>query len=464
MSDGQFISLLKQIVGPAGVQDASDLAGRDSGIDPANLDAGLAVAPKSTQEIAQVLALCHEHGVAVVPHGGLTGLAGAAATAPGQLIISTGRLNREIDIDSMGGTALVDAGMTLEAVNDAANPFGLSAGIDIGSRGTCTIGGMMATNAGGGEAFRNGVMRHRVLGLEAVTATGTVISDLKRVAKANEGLDVKQLFVGSEGTLGIITRAVLKLEASNSDFSTTLVGCQSAAQASAVLSALRTSPDCELCKAEIMWHNYATVSAADLGLSSVLSFTNCPVYVIFEVTLLPSADGDFAGVLTTAMNKAGVEDAIIAQSERERADMWRIREDSWTIQRQHPHGLWFDVSVPQARMDDYLTDVYARMKQVDPALLVFVMGHLGDGNLHFTITKGMPLDDAYPAISNAVYEGLSEMGGSFSAEHGIGTEKKSALATRCDAGKLQVMAAIKQALDPKGIMNPGKVFDHPNAS
>ncbi|MGI9408407.1 MAG: FAD-binding oxidoreductase [Hyphomicrobiaceae bacterium] len=459
MANSRFISRLKRAVGAQGVQEASDLAGRDSGIDGANLDAGLAVAPKSTQEIAQVLALCHEHGVAAVPQGGLTGLAGAAATVPGQLIISTGRLNREIDIDPTGGTALVDAGVTLEALNDAARPFGLSAGIDIGSRGTATIGGMLATNAGGGEAFRNGVMRHRLLGLEAVTATGTVMSDLKRVAKANEGLDVKQLFVGSEGTLGIITRAVLKLEAFRADDATALVGCETAAQASAVLSALRASPSCELCRAEIMWHNFATVSAADLGLSSLLSFADCPVYVIFEVTLLPSANDDFAGILTDAMEEAGVEDAIIAQSERERADMWRIREDSWTIQRQHPHGFWFDVSVPQARIDDYLGEVNARMKQVDPALLVFVMGHLGDGNLHFTITKGVPLDADYPAVSDAVYDGLSEMGGSFSAEHGIGTEKKSALAARCDPGKMEMMAAIKHALDPKGIMNPGKVFD-----
>ena len=459
MFDHNFLERLREIVGVRGLLSADDLAGRDSGIDATNLDAGVAVLPEKVSQVSAVLALCNARRVSVVSHGGLTGLAGAAASHPGQLIVSTSRLNQICDIDPMGGTALIDAGVTLEVLNNSAGAHGLCSGIDIGARGTATIGGMIATNAGGGEAFRYGVMRHRVLGLEAVCADGTVLSDLKRVTKSNEGLDVKQLFIGSEGTLGVVTKAVLKLEPVAGEMSTALVACDSAAQAVLLFHALRTSPHLDLTKAEIMWRDYAQVTAHDLDLSALLSFADRSVYLLLDGAMRDLERDAFADVLVAAMEDIGIDDAIIAQSERERANMWQIREDSWGVQRQYPNGLWFDVSVPQSLMDDYVAAVCARIDVVDQELRVFVMGHLGDGNLHFTITKGVPIAELYPSVSDAVYDGLREMGGSFSAEHGIGTEKKSALAALCDPGKLDLMKTIKRAFDPNGIMNPGKVLD-----
>lgn len=459
MIDDTFLDNLREIVGADCVLLESDLAGQDGGIDLDNLKAGLLVLPQSVPQISQILGLCNASDVSVVSHGGLTGLAGAATSSPGQLIVSTARLSKICEIDPVSRTAIVDAGVTLEQLNIAAGAHGLRTGIDIAARGTATIGGMIATNAGGGDAFRYGVMRQRVLGLEAVCADGTIVSDLKRVVKANEGLDVKQLFVGSEGTLGLITKAVLKLEPAPGAASTALVACQSAAKATALFNALNTMPMFELCRAEIMWRNYAQVTSLDLGLSELLSFANCPTYVIFEGALRSAGDAVFEDLLMDAMESVEIDDAIIAQSERERSDMWRIREDSWGVQRQYPDGLWFDVSVPHEFLDDYVALTTERMRGVDPDLIVFVMGHLGDGNLHFTITKGEMIDDLYPAVSAAIYDGLHEMGGSFSAEHGIGTEKKSALEARCDSGKFAMMKMIKATFDPNGIMNPGKMFD-----
>ena len=404
MIDDVFLARLVDAVGASGVFGRESLLGRDPGIDLTNLDAGLQVTPQSLQQVSDVLALCNSSGVSVVPHGGLTGLAGAASSQAGQLIVSTSRLNACCDIDPFGRTATVSAGTTLQRLSDAAQSHGLCTGIDIGSRGSTTIGGMIATNAGGGEAFRYGIMRHRVLGLEAVTATGLIMSDLKCVSKANEGLDVKQLFVGSEGTLGLITRAVLKLEPISGECLTAVVACDSAKEALALFHTLHSSADCELERAEIMWRAYAQVTARDLGLTSLLSFSDRAVYVIFEASFAEAPEDGFETVLARAMEHVGLSDAIVAQSERERTDIWRIREDSWGVQRQHPDGLWFDVSVPLARIDDYLKTVQSRTAAVDSDLLVFVMGHLGDGNLHFTVTKGVPIDDKYSDISAAVYD------------------------------------------------------------
>ena len=369
MLDRNFIAKLAGVVGDRHLWGADVLSAREPGCDPGNLAAGLLVAPRNSKEVSAVLAICNEIAVGVVPHGGLTGLSGGAVSEPGQLIISTTRVNQEIEVDPDGQTIVVDAGVALEDAEKAAGDFGLSLGIDIAARGTANIGGMLATNAGGSEAFRYGVMRHRVLGLEAILPDGTIFSDMKRVPKANEGLDLKQLFVGSEGTLGIITRAVLKLEARKGLPATALVAVPSAAAALAVFRALRRSPVVELSNAEIMWHRFASVSARDLGLPSLLEFADRPVYVIFEICpRLITANG--SDLLADALADAGIEEAVIAKSDSEREAIWRIREDTWTIDRQYPHGHWYDVSVPTRLLDDYVASVQERVNAVGADLMV----------------------------------------------------------------------------------------------
>ncbi|HUS54200.1 MAG TPA: FAD-binding oxidoreductase [Thermohalobaculum sp.] len=455
------------IVGENGIRTAAALAGLNPGFHQENFGAGLAVLPRSTAEVAAVVALCHSCGTAVVPQGGRTGLSGGAISTDGQVILMTDRLDRIIEIDPLAMFAVVEAGITLQALDEAAAQYGLTAGIDLAARGTATIGGMISTNAGGMEAFRNGTMRNRLLGLEVVLPDGAILDDMTRVLKCNEGYDVKQLFCGAEGTLGVVTRAVLRLSPAEGAATTVLATCPDAAAALDLFRRLQYAPDLSLLRGEIMWRSYACRVANAIGLSRVLDFANAPIYAIFEVAALATDTdmteallGRFAELMETAtVTNAVVADAVVAGSERERGEIWRIREESFAIDQTLPHALWYDVSVPLTDLDSYAAGTVERLAALDPTLEFYLFGHLGDGNLHVTIGNDQTLPtETAKAVSAAVYANLKSTGGAISAEHGIGTEKRAALRGHASPEKLRMMAAIKHALDPKDLMNPGKVL------
>ncbi|HSF95482.1 MAG TPA: FAD-binding oxidoreductase [Thermohalobaculum sp.] len=453
---------LAAIVGLQGLRTAEALASRDPGFHPLNLSAKLAALPRSTAEVAAVVALCRRHSVPIVPQGGRTGLAGGAASDPHSLILMTDRLDRIVEIDPLARIAVVEAGVTLARLEDAAAMHGLSAGIDLAARGSATIGGLIATNAGGMEAFRNGSMRSRLLGLEAVLPDGEVLDDMTRVPKCNEGYDVKQLFCGAEGTLGIVTRAVLRLSPADGSGTTLLAACRDAAAALDGFRRIEASPALALLRGEIMWRPYAAAVAEADGLARVLGFAEAPVYALYEVTPRdPAADPAEAliDVLAAPMQTGGILDAVVAASERERDEIWRVREDSFVIDRFLPHALWYDISVPLAGLDAYVAETARALAALDHALRFYVFGHLGDGNLHITIGDGQPADPGRAkAVDRIVYRGLKAAGGSISAEHGIGIDKRASLRDHTDPQKLRLMALIKRALDPKGLMNPGKML------
>lgn len=461
-TDDDIIAAFAAIVGNTGIRSAAALAGFDPGFHQDNFGAGLAVLPRSTAEVSAVIELCQHHGIPVVPQGGRTGLSGGAISRTGEIVLMTDRLDRIVEIDPLAMLAVVEAGVTLQALDKAAAEHDLSAGIDFAARGTATIGGMISTNAGGMEAFRNGTMRNRLLGLEVVLPDGAILDDMTRVPKCNEGYDVKQLFCGAEGTLGIVTRAVLRLAPADGAATTLLAACPSAAAALDVFRRLQRSSGLDLLHGEIMWRDYAARVAEAIGLSRVLAVAKAPLYAIFEVA--PRApDADIAetllGLLADPMATGGVINAIVAGSERERGEIWRIREDSFVIDQTLPNALWYDVSVPLANLDAYAAGTAGRLAEIDPTLQFYLFGHLGDGNLHVTVGNGSPLPAATAkAVSDAVYANLKPTGGAISAEHGIGTEKRAALARHAAPEKLRVMAAIKRALDPEGLMNPGKVL------
>ncbi len=450
------IAELEAATGGRNLLVASDLASLDPGIHPDNLGAGLAVLPATTLEVARVLAICSALRIAVVPQGGRTGLAAGATSAPGELILSLSRMRRIEALDAAGGTAIVEAGVPLQLLNEAASVHGLSAGIDLGARGSCTIGGMISTNAGGMEAFRHGSMRQRVLGLEAVLADGRILSDLTQVLKANQGYDVKQLFIGAEGTLGVVTRAVVKLETMPGLPATALAVLGGMEQAVALLRQLERLAGTRLTHAELMSRNQLDVTAGELCFERLLALGAGPVTVLVEVAAREAgaAGAALELALGAALEEGLVTDAILASSERERAELWRVRED-WAVDRVFPGGLWYDVSVPLPALGAYLSGLRARL---DPALQLFVIGHLADGNLHLTVNADRPIGGRYDEVSAVVYDGLVALGGAFSAEHGIGLEKQAALLKYLDPVKLEVMRAVKRTLDPHGIMNPGKVL------
>ena len=443
---------LVSVIGDGNVHDAGLLGGRDPGFHPDNLSADLAVYPGNTAEVAAVVGLCARHDIPIVPQGGLTGLSGGAASNPENLIVGLRRMNRIEALDAAAATVIVEAGATLQSVEEVANRHGLSVGIDIGARGSATIGGMIATNAGGMEAFRNGSMRARLLGLEVVTATGAILNDMTEVPKCNEGYDLKHLFCGAEGTLGIITRAVLSLKPMTASNTTLMIAVDDAKAALAITRSAMMLPGLEVLQAEIMWRNYAHTVAAEIGLSQVFDFADAPAYLLLEL------NGDENALEPLFVHEA-IRDAIMARNERERAAFWRIREESFIVDRVVPNCRWYDISVPLGRIDETVRGIEARLKALDPDMGIWVMGHLADGNLHYTIGNGQPVAEAHQAvIADAVYGGLKANGSAFSAEHGIGTEKRGSLAKHTDPEKLRLMHAIKQALDPQGIMNPGKVL------
>jgi FAD/FMN-containing dehydrogenase len=461
-AEGKHLADLQRIVGTAGIKDAATVAGLDPGLHPENLGAGMIILPACTEEVAQVVSYCARYGIAMVPHGGRTGISGGGVSRRGQIILQTTRMNRILSVDPLAGTAVVESGVTLEQVESEVAGHGLSVGIDLGARGTVTIGGMVSTNAGGIEAFRNGVMRHRVLGLEAVLPDGRVLDDLKRVTKANEGYDVKQLFIGAEGTLGIVTKVALELLPREGGRATALVSCRRAGDAVKLFRRLRNRRDGELLSAELMWPDYARTTAEELRQASLLAFEpdREALFAIIEVADDEARGGE--AFLERALGEGAeaeeLRDAVIAKNRRERETIWMIREESFLCDRKYPHGFWYDISVPLAALDDYAGWLFARTGELDPDLKVFMFGHLGDGNLHLTVTRGREMSELAEQVSEAVYAGLAELGGSFSAEHGIGIEKRDALARHVPPEKLAIMRAVKQAIDPLGIMNPGKVL------
>ncbi|MGI9513047.1 MAG: FAD-binding oxidoreductase [Anderseniella sp.] len=450
----ELLSALERV---CAVRQGDAVEALDPGFHPDNLAAGIVALPETTQDVCTIVGLCRAHKVSMVPHGGRTGLAGAGASAPGQLIVDLKKMNRVVELDADTGTVAVEAGATLQDVQEACAVHGLTPGIDLAARGSATIGGMIATNAGGMEAFRCGVMRHRVLGLEAVLPDGSLLADMTRVSKANEGLDIKHMLVGAEGRLGIVTGAVLKLDRLPGAASTTLASFETAAAAVEAFHLLRAHG--ELLRAEIMWRAYAETVAQDQSLHELVASFPGQVLVLFEHSGITQQEAEEAQqeMLVPLMENGTILHAVIAQNDRQASEFWRIREESWAVERRWPGGLWYDVSVPLNAMDDYVDTLQVKLNAISGDVHFSCMGHLGDGNLHITVSVpgGVRLDKAL--VDAAVFSELTAKGGSFSAEHGIGLEKMQALAAYGDPAKLVAARAIKQALDPDNLMNPGKV-------
>lgn len=452
---------LKNIVGVNGIQGADIVAGLDPGWHPENLAAGLIVLPMSAEQVSRVVAYCNRKAVSLVPHGGRTGLSGGGVSAPGAIVLQTTRMNRVLSIDPLAGTVIVEAGIILEVLEAEVAKHNLSVGIDLGARGTATIGGMVSTNAGGIEAFRNGMTRHRILGLEVVLPDGQILNDLKTVTKANEGYDIKQLFIGAEGTLGVVTKVSLSLVPKEGRTATALVSCLGVDKAVRIFRRFRNHRDGTLLSAELMWPDYSRITAAELGHESVLAFETDQqaLFLILEV-----ADNKGNGrvflenLLSECADKSELRNAIIAKSDRERESIWQIREEPRICENRFPHGFWFDVSVPLGKLKHYTDKLFEDIPKIQPELRVLVFGHLGDGNLHITVTSGKVISDLEGPIRQAVYRNLNELAGSFSAEHGIGIDKRESLARYTSPEKLKIMKNIKEILDPKGIMNPGKIL------
>ncbi|TGT70781.1 FAD-binding oxidoreductase [bacterium M00.F.Ca.ET.159.01.1.1] len=456
-----LLPALRTLLPTATIWDAAELASRDPGFDARNFGAAALVRPTDTGGVAALVKFCAEHGVSLVAQGGRTGLAGGASTSAGQVICDLSGLNRIEEIDPFARVAIVQAGVTLGALQEAAAEHGLDPGIDLAARGSATIGGMVSTNAGGIMAFRNGTIRHRVLGLEAVLPDGRVFCDLTRVLKTSAGYDLKHLFIGAEGTLGIVTRVALRLDPVAGASATALVGVPDAASAQQIVRHFLGSTSARLSAAEILWRNFASFMQRALGYSPGQLPLDAPCLLVLGLGAdsMEAARAALEDGLAAIWEEAGIIDGLVASSDAQAAQMWRLREETVEIGRAHPMAPSFDVSVPGGGLDAYVARIEAGLKALDASYAPYVYGHLADGNLHISINCDGPVPhERHQAIEDVLYDGLREAGGSFSAEHGVGLEKREAYERHADPVKRDLARAIKGLIDPNNILNPGKII------
>ena len=464
------IARIRAVLGPAGcLEDARDVEpylvdfrGLYRGATP------LVACPASTADVAEVLAICNELGVGVVPHGGNTSYCGGATPheSGDEIVLSLRRMNRVREVDADNFSMTVEAGCLLADVQAAAESADRFFPLALGSEGSCQIGGNLSTNAGGLNAVRYGVARDLALGLEVVLADGRVIDGLSSLRKDNTGYDLRDLFIGAEGTLGVITAASLKLFPRPRTIETAFVAVPDIGAAVQLLARMRAATGDAVTSFE-----YLPRIAVELATHHVPGVTD-PIqrpyeaYVLCEVSTArddPQLRGLLESALGQALDDGLVHDAVIAESLAQRAALWKLRESVPEAQRAEGASIKHDVSVPVAALPRFVPEATAAVIAIVPAGRMVAYGHVGDGNLHFNVSVPLGEDGSAflahaPAIHEAVHEIVRRYRGSISAEHGIGRLKREALARHRSHVDLDVMRAIKRALDPRGILNPGKVL------
>ena len=443
---------LHSALGPAGCLTGTDVpagTAMDASRSGRTLPRAL-LRPASVAQVAKALAICQAQGLTVVPQGGLTGLAGGAQPGPGDVALSLDRFAGIEAIDADALTMTLRAGTILQHAQEAASAVGLHFPVDLGARGSARIGGIIATNAGGLRVIRDGMTRDNLLGLEVVLADGTVLNGLSGMVKNNTGYDLRHLFAGSEGTLGVITRAVFRLRPAPAPRATVLAALPDFAAVLRLLTRARALPG--LSAFEAMWQDYFDFSA---GLLGARPFAHSPpIAVLMEADETPAV----MDLLEAALADGTVTDALIAQSVADARAFWDIRE-GLAIDDALPGLINLDVSIPMAQLDAYARAARAGVLARFPRAHVSFFGHVADSNLHVALAlpQGADADAAHEAEAIA-YDLVRDFGGSVSAEHGIGTLKRPWLGHTRSAAEIAAMTAIKAALDPQGRMNPGKIF------
>ncbi|TAK97011.1 MAG: FAD-binding oxidoreductase [Aquabacterium sp.] len=439
------------------------------------------VRPGNAQEVADVVKLCAQHGVSIVPQGGHTGLVGGGVPdASGkQIVLSLQRLNRVLSVDAANLSMTVEAGCLLADVQRAADDASLLFPLSLASQGSCTIGGNLATNAGGTQVLRYGTARELCLGLQAVTAQGEIWQGLKSLRKDNTGYDLRDLLIGSEGTLGIITAASLRLYPKPASRLAALLACDTIEQALALLALARRTLDASLTGFEIM-HAYPVSLAlqhtpqqaraarhllssdADAGIT-----TQAPTWTVLLDAASPHPEvalqDQLAQLLSHALQEALITQACVAQSDTQYREMWALRETIPLAEKAEGQMVKHDIGVPTSCVPAFISQAEKALQEAFPGCRIVCFGHLGDGNLHYNVQASTDVSDQAflaeqeHAVNAVVYDIATALGGTISAEHGIGQLKRNELGQRQNAISTAWMRAIKQALDPQGLLNPGRL-------
>ncbi len=451
------VTELTEALGQDSVLTGDDVHNRSAGIwRPDTIKAKALLRPRTTGEVSTALEICNRHRQSVVAHGGLTGLVESAITGPDDIALSLERMNAIQEVNAIDRTAIVEGGVILQTLQEAADEHGLMYPLDLGGRGSCTIGGNIATNAGGNRVIRYGMTRDMVLGLEAVLADGTIVSSMNQMIKNNAGYDLKQLFIGTEGSLGIVTRAVVRLREKPTSQATLFVAVDAFEKLGQFLKVMDAATSGALSAYEVMWNNFYTLVTTEPAKNQPPLAHDYPYYVLVEA--MGADDAVVEAALADAYERELIADAVIAQSEAQRLQLWGLRDDVEQCFRYAPN-FTFDVSLRVSQMQDYVDEVNRRLTDHYEDVHNFTFGHMGDGNLHFVISVGAGGSETRRCVEACVYEPLRDIAGSVSAEHGVGLEKKAYLDVSRSAAEIDLMRTVKRALDPNGILNPGKILD-----
>ncbi|HZJ96472.1 MAG TPA: FAD-binding oxidoreductase [Oligella sp.] len=413
--------------------------------------------PKTTEQVAGIMRACTKHGIKAVVQGGLTGLAGGATVQDDEVIINLGQMNQVIEFDEVGGTLCVESGMVLEEVCQLVEAKDWYFPLDLGARGSCRIGGNVSTNAGGNRVLRYGTTRDLVMGIEVVLPDGTVLNMLRRLIKNNTGLDLKHLFIGTEGRYGIITKVMLRLFPKPERRYSALLAMNSFDQITGLLKFARATM-AQLSSFEVMWKNYITV-AAEVTKNAVPFDGEYEYYVLVEIEGAdsPRLEADFQAFLESAIEQELADDAIIPQNISQSQALWILRDASAESMRAREPYLAFDIGIPLKDMSAFIDEVEEAIAKDYPDIECQLFGHLGDGNLHLT-TARMREEDFIP-VEELVYQITQRYQGSITAEHGIGVIKKPFLHYSRTPEELALMEQIRQQLNPDNTLNNGRVID-----
>lgn len=457
-----MVEAFKKIIGPSNVLYGGAEKARFSHVWATDvpLTAKGVLLPSTTEQVSKILALCYQHDVEIVVHGGLTNLVGATETTSNQWVISLEKMNAIEEIDQESKVVIAQAGTVLEHLIHAVTEKGLFLPLHFGAKGSAQIGGVVATNAGGMRVLKYGMARNLVIGIEAVLPTGEVISSLKKIIKDNSGYDLKQLFIGAEGTLGIITRVSLRLFELPTSRYAALCGVDTFKKVTRLLRHIDRELSGNLSAYELMWQSSYQVAVSAASDRSVPMHSAYSYYVFIE-SLGNDLGSDYIileNAITSAAEAELIVDAVMAQSDREVENLFHIRENTHALRQPFPYTQHFDISLPVNIMDVEITRIVAELEAISFVEGVLPFGHIADGNIHLVVGKSDNKLAHSQKIETVVYQNLKKYLGSVSAEHGIGLLKKPFLDTSKSKAEIALMKTLKQAIDPKNLLNPGRIF------
>ena len=416
--------------------------------------------PRTTDEVSSIVKICNDNNQEIIIHGGLTNLVGSTISNKTQVVISLEKMNKVIEVDESAKTITCESGVIIEDIINTVKDKNLLLPLNFGARGSAQIGGAVSTNAGGLRVFKYGMTRNLVMGIEAVLPDGTIISSLKKLMKDNSGYDLKQLFIGSEGTLGIVTKVVLRLYRLPKTRYTSLAVSNNYQDVLNLLKIMEDKISSNLTGYELLWNNTYKQMVSDKTVYNKYLPDNYKYYVFIEYM-----GGDFENdynlfesIILDFIDKGVIDDAVIGKDDKEQINIWGIREDVAVLADERNFDQQFDISIPVPLIGEIIDKITKELNDCEGVKTIFPFGHVADGNIHFIIGKDTDDNELKSKINDIIYNNTQQVNGSISAEHGIGLDKKKYLIKSRSEDEIELMRLLKKSIDPKNILNPGRVI------